>query len=74
MLPPELVERRLRLQSVTGLIVGQLTQRQRTVVVAIAINGASPTALAIELGTTTGAIYKALHDARTKLKAQMPLG
>jgi len=72
--PPELVERRLRLQSVTGLIVGQLTHRQRTVVVAIAINGASPSALAIELGTTTGAIYKALHDARTKLKAQMPLG
>jgi len=71
--PPELVEHRLRLQTVTGLIVGQLTQRQRTVVVAIAINGSSPSALAIELGTTTGSIYKTLHDARTKLKAQMPL-
>ncbi len=68
--PAELVEQRLLLRRVTDLIA-QLTQRQRTVVVAIAINGDSPAALAIELGTTPGAIYKTLHDARKKMKAQL---
>ncbi len=71
--PPELVELRLLLERVTVLVVTQLTQRQRTVLVAIAINGDSPAALAIELDTTPGAIYKALHDARKKLKAQLAL-
>lgn len=71
--PPELVELRLLLRTVTDMIVGQLTQRQRSVVIAIAINGASPAALAIELDTTPGAIYKTLHDARKKLKAQLAL-
>lgn len=69
--PLELVELRLRLRTVTDLIVGQLTPRQRSVVVAIAINGDSPAALASELDTTPGAIYKTLHDARAKLKAQL---
>lgn len=68
--PPELAEQRLLLRRVTDLIA-QLTQRQRTVVVAIAINGDSPAALAIELDTTPGAIYKTLHDARKKLKARL---
>ncbi|MGI8505254.1 MAG: RNA polymerase sigma factor [Solirubrobacteraceae bacterium] len=71
--PPELVELRLLLERVTVLIVAQLTQRQRAVLVAIAINGDSPAALAIELDTTPGAIYKTLHDARKKLKTQLVL-
>jgi RNA polymerase sigma-70 factor (ECF subfamily) len=70
---PELVELRKLLRTVTDLIVGQLTQRQRVVVVAIAINGDSPAMLAIELDTTPGAIYKTLHDARVKLKTQLAL-
>jgi len=59
------------LQNVCALIVGQLTERQRTVVVAIAINGASTDALASEFDTTPGAIYKALHDARVKLRTSL---
>ncbi len=69
--PPDLVELRQLLRRVTVLIVIQMTQRQRTILVAIAINGDSPAALATELHTTPGAIYKTLHDARKKLKAQM---
>lgn len=65
----EHVEVRELLQTVSALIVGQLTDRQRTVVIAIAINGVSTDALASELDTTPGAIYKALHDARAKLRA-----
>lgn len=71
--PAELVEDRQLLRRVIGLIVGTLTPRQRTVLVAIAINGDSPAALAAELDTTPGAIYKTLHDARSKLKAQLAL-
>ena len=71
--PRELVQLRLLLQRVIELINGQLTERQRTVVVEIAINGNSPAALAIQLQTTPGAIYKTLHDARAKLKAQLAL-
>jgi len=56
------------LQSVSALIVGRLTERQRRVVVALAINGESTDALASELDSTPGAIYKTLHDARGKLR------
>ncbi|MGI8557906.1 MAG: RNA polymerase sigma factor [Solirubrobacteraceae bacterium] len=65
------VEMRQLLKQVSGLIVGQLTERQRTVVIAIAINGESTNTLASELDTTPGAIYKALHDARAKLKTSL---
>jgi RNA polymerase sigma-70 factor, ECF subfamily len=71
--PRELVQLQLLLQRVIELINGELTERQRTVVVEIAINGNSPAALASQLHTTPGAIYKTLHDARAKLKAQLAL-
>ena len=61
------------LREVSDLIVGRLTRRQRTVLIAIAIDGVSPATLAIELDTTPGAIYKTLHDARRKLTAQLAL-
>ncbi len=71
--PAELVEDRQLLRRVIGLIVTTLTPRQRTVLIAIAIHGDSPAALAAELDTTPGAIYKTLHDARSKLKAELAL-
>lgn len=67
----ERVEMRESLQTLSALIVGQLTERQRTVVIAIAINGVSTQALASELHATPGAIYKTLHDARAKLRTSM---
>jgi RNA polymerase sigma-70 factor (ECF subfamily) len=57
------------LDSVTGLMTKDLTRRQRAVLTAIVLNGESPAQLATELNTTTGAIYKTLHDARVKLRA-----
>jgi RNA polymerase sigma-70 factor, ECF subfamily len=71
--PPELAEIRELLRNVTDLIINQLTARQRTVLIAIAIDGVPVAALAIELGTTPGAVYKTLHDARRKLSAQVAL-
>ncbi len=61
------------LGNVSDLITGQLTARQRAVLIAIAIDGVSTAALAIELDTTRGAIYKSLHDARKKLTAHLAL-
>ena len=49
----------------------ELTQRQRQVFVAIVLNGMPLDALTAELGSTRGAIYKALFDARRKLRAAL---
>jgi RNA polymerase sigma-70 factor (ECF subfamily) len=67
----ERVELRERVRTVTGLIAGALTARQRRVMVAVAIDGVSPQVLAGELHTTPGAIYKTLHDARRSLRTQL---
>jgi RNA polymerase sigma-70 factor (ECF subfamily) len=71
--PEERAEVQELLRNVSDLIVGQLTTRQRAVLVAIAIDGVSTATLAIELDSTPGAIYKTLHDARRKLTAQLAL-
>jgi RNA polymerase sigma-70 factor (ECF subfamily) len=49
----------------------QLTARQRQVFVAIVFNGVPLDALATELGSTRGAIYKMMFDARRKLRAAL---
>lgn len=67
----ERAEVRESLRTLSALIVGELTERQRTVVIAIAVDGVSTEALASELHATPGAIYKTLHDARAKLRTSM---
>ena len=47
----------------------ELTQRQRRIFVAIALNGVPMDALVAELGSTRNAIYKTMFDARRKLRA-----
>jgi RNA polymerase sigma-70 factor, ECF subfamily len=66
------VETRELLQDVSDCIIDQLTERQRTVLVAVAINGTSTETIARELDSTPGAIYKSLHDGRAKLKRLLP--
>src|SRR4051794_27361514 len=46
----------------------ELTPRQREVFVALALNGVPIDVLAERLGSTRGALYKTLHDARRKLR------
>jgi RNA polymerase sigma-70 factor, ECF subfamily len=48
-----------------------LTPRQRTVLVAVALNGVPIDVLAERLDTTRGALYKTLHDARAKLRRHL---
>jgi len=64
----ELLESRELLQRVNEIIETQLTDRQRTVLIAVAVNGLSAADLADELHATTGSIYKSLHDARVKVR------
>ena len=64
--PHDRAEVRELLQTVSDLMVDQLTARQRTVLIGV-IDGSSTKALARELDSTPGAIYKSLHDARVKL-------
>lgn len=51
------------------LIEEDLTPRQREVLIALAIDGVPSEGLARRLNTTTGALHKTLHVARSKLKA-----
>ena len=46
-----------------------LTPHQREVFTALALNGVPIDVLAERLGSTRGALYKTLHDARRKLRA-----
>ncbi len=48
-----------------------LTPRQRTVLVALALNGVPIDVLAERLGTNRNALYKTLHDARRKLRRHL---
>ncbi len=48
-----------------------LTPHQRRVLVALALNSVPIDVLAERLGTTRGALYKTLHDARRKLRKHL---
>jgi RNA polymerase sigma-70 factor (ECF subfamily) len=57
------------LGAVRAAIADVLTPHQRAVLVAITLQDVPIDVLAERLGTTRGALYKTLHDARRKLRA-----
>ncbi len=59
------------LRALAGCIGDELTAHQRRVLVSLAIDGVPIDVLAERLGTTRGALYKTLHDARRKLRATL---
>jgi RNA polymerase sigma-70 factor (ECF subfamily) len=59
------------LEAVQDAIGTALTPHQRRVLVALALNGVPIDVLAERLGTTRGALYKTLHDARRKLRLEL---
>jgi len=69
--PEEDVEMRERLGKIAEGMNDVLTPHQRRVLVALAVNGVPIDVLAERLSTTRGALYKALHDARAKLRAHL---
>ena len=52
-------------------IAEALTPHQRNVLVALTLNDVPIDVLADRLGTTRGALYKTLHDARRKLRVRL---
>ena len=66
--PTELAE---LLSAIGDGIAEALTERQREVLVAVAINGVAIEVVAERLGTTRGALYKTMYDARVRLRAYL---
>jgi RNA polymerase sigma-70 factor (ECF subfamily) len=62
------------LRAVRDAMRTELTPHQREVFVALALNGVPIDVLAERRGTTRGALYKTLHDARRKLRAAVEGG
>ncbi|MDP9396304.1 MAG: sigma-70 family RNA polymerase sigma factor, partial [Actinomycetota bacterium] len=69
--PEEEAEHGELLAAVREGIATALTPHQRHVLVALALNGVPIDVLADRLGTTRGALYKTLHDARRKVRAHL---
>ena len=69
--PEEEAEQSELLQAIQDAIDTVLTPHQRTVLVALALNGVPIDVLAERLTTTRGALYKTLHDARQKLRRHL---
>jgi RNA polymerase sigma-70 factor (ECF subfamily) len=59
------------IRAVRDAIAQELTPRQRAVLVAVTLDGVPIDVLAERRGTTRGALYKTLHDARRKLRAAL---
>jgi len=77
--PDQEVEQSELLTAIQRAIELVLTPHQRRVLIALAVNGVPIDVLAERLGTTRGALYKTLHDARRKVRRQLvddgyPLG
>jgi RNA polymerase sigma-70 factor (ECF subfamily) len=69
--PAQEAEWRDLLAALRQAVDEQLTARQRTVFVAIVLNGIPLDTLVIELASSRNAIYKTLFDARRKLRAAL---
>ena len=62
------------LAALQSAVSEQLTPHQRAVFTALALNEVPIDVLSERLGTTRGALYKTLHDARRKLRAELVAG
>jgi RNA polymerase sigma-70 factor (ECF subfamily) len=65
------VERAEQLDAIGRAIDTALTQHQRTIFVALALNEVPIDVLAERMSTTRGALYKTLHDARKRLRREL---
>lgn len=63
------IEARETVRAVTETIEHELTGHQREVLLAMTIEQMPAKDLAVRLGSTPGALYKTLHDARRKLRS-----
>jgi len=69
--PGRQVEQMELLAALRLAVAEALTPHQRSVFVALALNQVPVDVLAERLGTTRGALYKTLHEARNRLRAAL---
>jgi RNA polymerase sigma-70 factor (ECF subfamily) len=69
--PENAVERATMLRRVNRLIQEELTEKQRTAVLSAIIQGLSTNEVAAKMDMKPNAVYKLLHDARSRLKRQI---
>jgi RNA polymerase sigma-70 factor (ECF subfamily) len=69
--PEEQAEQTELIAAVREGIAAALTPHQRRVLTALALNGVPIDVLAERLGTSRGALYKTLHDARARLREHL---
>ena len=69
--PEEGAERAELLRAISDCVGGELTEHQRRVLVALAVDGVPIDVLAERLGSNRNALYKTLHDARRRLRAAL---
>jgi RNA polymerase sigma-70 factor (ECF subfamily) len=67
----ELLEDGELLAAIVRAVPACLTAHQREVLTALALDGVPIDVLAERRNTTRGALYKTLHDARRKLRAEL---
>jgi RNA polymerase sigma-70 factor (ECF subfamily) len=71
--PPQHAEQTELLAALQRAVASELTPHQRRVLLALAVDDVPIDVLAERLGTTRGALYKTVHDARRKLRARLEL-
>ena len=64
-------EKREMLSRIQKIMLEELTEKQRTALMAVAIHGMPLEEVARRMGTERNTLYKLLHDARIKLKQHM---
>ncbi len=69
--PQEALEHRELLEAIGVAVRTTLTDRQRTVFVALVLNGVPLDVLTEQLGSNRNALYKVLFDARRKVRAYL---
>jgi RNA polymerase sigma-70 factor, ECF subfamily len=69
--PQRDLEARELLTAIREAIETELSPRQRRILVAVALNDVPIDVMADRLGSTRGALYKTIHDARRKLRAAL---
>lgn len=69
--PGRAAEQRAYLELLREIVETELSDRQRTALVAVYWQGRSMDEVAAALGITRNALYKLLHDARKRLKARL---
>jgi RNA polymerase sigma-70 factor (ECF subfamily) len=65
------IEKREMISMINKIMMKELTEKQRTAMIAVAIRGMPLEEVARRMGTNRNSLYKLLHDARLKLKLHM---